>query len=49
MVISEQEFNRNHRKYRLIEEGGYMTKKKVKAKAKKKSKKKSKKKKKSKR
>ena len=45
MVISEDEYSKKHRKYRLIEEGGYMTKKKVKAKAKKKSKKKSKKKK----
>ena len=35
MVISEQEFNRNHRKYRLIEEGGYMAKKKKKVKKKK--------------
>jgi len=35
VVISEQEFNRNHRKYRLIEEGGYMTKKKKKVKKKK--------------
>ena len=35
MVISEKEFNKRHRKYRLIEEGGYMAKKKKKAKKKK--------------
>ena len=43
MVISEEEYNKKHRKYRLIGEGGYMATKKKK-KAKKKSKKKSKKK-----
>ena len=44
MVISEDKYNEKHRKYRLIEEGGYMaTKKKKKAKKKKiKSKKKKK-------
>ena len=44
MVISEEEFNKKHLKYRLKEEGGYMAKKKKKTKKKKsKSKKKKKK------
>ena len=43
MVISEKEFNKQHRKYRLIEEGGYMAKKKKKKAKKKKIKSKKKK------
>jgi len=43
MVISEEEFNKKHLKYRLKEEGGYMATKKKKIKKKKaKSKKKKK-------
>ena len=45
VVISEGEYNKKHRKYRLIEEGGYMVKKKKKKAKKKKSKAKAKKKK----
>jgi hypothetical protein len=45
MVISEDEYNKKHRKYRLIEEGVYMAKKKKKKAKKKKTKKKNKKKK----
>ena len=43
MVISEEEFNKKHLKYRLKEEGGYMAKKKKKKAKKKKSKSKKKK------
>ena len=32
MVISEEGFNKKHLKYRLKDEGGYMTKKKAKKK-----------------
>ncbi len=45
MVISEEDFNKRHLKYRLKDEGGYMKKKKkIKKKTKKKNKKKAKKK-----
>ena len=41
MVISEEDFNKRHLKYRLKDEGGYMKKKKkIKKKIKKKTKKK---------
>ena len=43
MVISEDEYNKKHRKYRLIEEGVYMDKKKKKKAKKKKIKSKKKK------
>ena len=43
MVISEDEYNKKHRKYRLIEEGVYMAKKKKKKAKKKKIKSKKKK------
>ena len=38
MVISEDEYNKKHCRYRFIEEGGYMAKKKKKKAKKKKSK-----------
>ena len=43
MVISEDEYNKKHRRYRLIEEGGYKVKKKKKKAKKKKIKSKKKK------
>ena len=43
MLISEDEYNKKHRKYRLIEEGVYMAKKKKKKAKKKKIKSKKKK------